>query len=380
MGVSARALAESAVRAGASCTTVDHFGDLDLTRIAPNVALGPDLGVRYSAAALVRAAEHVPAPRLVYGANLENHPGLVARLAAGRELLGNGPDVLARVREPLEVAAVLGAAGIPMPRTLLPRAAREAEPGCRWLRKRRKGGGGVGIAAWRPGTALRPDEILQEFVEGQPASAVFAGNGQRAVVLGVTRQIVGERAFGAKGFRYCGSLLPLTADPVELRAVVCSARRAAEALTAAFGLRGVCGIDFVVRERTIHVLEVNPRYTASMELVEWAYGISIFEAHVNACRGVLPEFELLSPYGARRAVGKAILSARRRTRLGDTRPWLRLRVRDIPRPGSELAAGAPICTLWARGRTIRSCEAALRRQANVWRAMITSRATRRRAS
>src|SRR2546422_10205992 len=31
-------------------------------------------------------------------------------------------------------------------------------------------------------------------------------------------------------------------------------------------------------------IEVNPRYTAAMELVERAYGLSLFDLHVRACR------------------------------------------------------------------------------------------------
>ena len=44
----------------------------------------------------------------------------------------------------------------------------------------------------------------------------------------------------------------------------------------AFGLVGVGGVDFVDDGRVMHPIEVNPRWTASMELVERARGLSVF--------------------------------------------------------------------------------------------------------
>lgn len=368
------------MRAGYACTTVDYFGDLDQKAIAPNVALGPDLGQPYSAKALVRAAEGISADSVVYGADLENHPAAVARLASGRELLGNAAETLARARDVNELAAVMATAGIAVPRTLPGQAAGEAELLGRWLRKRRRSGGGIGIVRWQPGQRLRPDEVLQEFVDGTPGAAVFVADGRRALVLGVSRQLIGDGAFGAAGFRYCGSVLPLTDDGAEFCGVLCQVQMAAQAAAAAFALRGVCGIDFVVRDGAIHVLEINPRCTASMELVEQAYGISIFDVHVRACRGWLPEFDLSRRWAAGSAFGKAILFARRRVALGDTRPWLRLGVRDIPRPGASIAARSPICTLFARAREPRACERELHRQARVWEGAIARGRASRKAS
>jgi hypothetical protein len=50
--------------------------------------------------------------------------------------------------------------------------------------------------------------------------------------------------------------------------------------------------------------------------------------------------------------------------LGDTRRWLRdPALRDVPPPRSRLAAGAPICTVFAEGRDITTCRRALARRA-----------------
>ncbi len=364
VGACTRAMAESAVRAGYRCTTVDYFGDLDQRALVPNLALG-DLGVPCCAASLVCASERIAATSVVYGASLENYPGAVSRLASGRELLGNAPATLWEVRDPVALARALGAAGLEVARVLEADAARTADPRQSWIRKRRRSGGGVGVARWRPGEGVRSWEFVQEFIAGTPGSAVVVADGRRAVVLGLARQIVGSKAFGASGFRYCGSVLPLTDEEEEFTGVLYRVQKAAEAVVTAFGLRGVFGIDFMTRQGRVCVLEVNPRYTASMELVESAYGLSIFDLHVRACRGLLPVFELSGLWRSGPAHGKAILFARGAFVLGDTRHWIAAGVRDVPQPGAKFVAGAPICTLFAKAPDPGACLRLLKQLARV---------------
>ncbi len=86
---------------------------------------------------------------------------------------------------------------------------------------------------------------------------------------------MGERSFGAHGFRYCGSLLASERAPVFPRQaeLLVRATALADAVTEAFGLRGLNGLDFVARDGVPLPIEVNPRYSASMELVERATGV-----------------------------------------------------------------------------------------------------------
>src|SRR5256885_405472 len=151
--------------------------------------------------------------------------------------------------------------------------------------------------------------------------------------------LVGDRAFGASGFRYCGSIL-VGRDTVFDEAFELFAADFTTCLTEGFGLRGVNGIDFVERRGHLHPIELNPRYTASMELVERAYSLSIFDVHVRACLGELPAFDLAAARTKRGSVGKAIVYARRDVTMGDTRPWLEDDdLRDIPAPGERIARG-----------------------------------------
>jgi len=50
---------------------------------------------------------------------------------------------------------------------------------------------------------------------------------------------------------------------------------------------------------------------------------------------------------------------------GDTRDWLDdPTVRDVPHPGERIAAGRPVCTVFAHGANAAECHAALVRRAN----------------
>jgi len=352
VGVSTRALAESASRAGYSCLTIDAFGDLDQKSRVQNIGLGRDLGRRYSAAAAV-ALGRSAAASAAYVGNLENHPAAVRRLARERQLLGNTPATLVRARDPVAVAEVVRRAGGRVPLTLLRDQTRHASAGVRWLRKPRRGGGGSGIKEWRPGPPLGPHELVQERIEGVLASVAFVADGRRAVLLGISRGLAGDPAFGARGHRYCGSVYPFSADGALLDRM----RAIAGAVTGAFGLVGLNGIDFVLREGEPYVLEINPRYCASMELMERGDGISVFEAHVSACGRALPSFDLAP---TREVLGKAILYARRDVVVGDSRRWLlRDDVRDVPFPGDRIRRGHPVCTVFARGADSVTCYARL---------------------
>jgi len=366
-GVSTRALAESAARAGYHVLAVDGFADLDLGACADAVVRVRDPAGRFHARLAARAARELASPAVCYVASFENHPRAVRELAGDRALWGNSPAVLARVRNPERLARALSRQGYAAPQVRTTRPTRAS--GRRWLVKPRASGGGHGIVTWRPGSGapIPPRAYFQERIAGVPGSIVFAADGRRAVALGLSRLLVGERAFGAEGFRYCGNILAGARDPQFAREAVLLAWGVALAstVTRMFGLVGVNGIDFVARSGRPYPVEVNPRYTASMELVERAYGLSIFDVHARACAGELPGFELFRARAAdREAVGKAVVYARHDTTLGDTRRWLRDdTVRDIPAPGEHIVRGHPICTVFARAEDAAACHRALEARA-----------------
>jgi predicted ATP-grasp superfamily ATP-dependent carboligase len=377
-GLSTRAAAESAAQAGFAVTAIDAFADLD--QHASVASLRPPRS--FSARAAARASRSVECDAVAYLSNFENHPGAVRTLAAGRQLWGNAPDVLERVRNPLRLTRALAARGLAAPTVVIVddnRAVADSNDGVQavdtanlslpdtesgeWLAKPLASGGGHRVQRWHRGMDLPRGSYLQELVEGTPGSAVFVAAGGRAVLLGVTRQLIGQEAFGATGYRYCGNILapPDDAHAAGNDAPVAAAAALVGAVAEEFGLAGVNGLDFMVRGEWPYAIEVNPRWSASMELIERAYGLSVFGMHAAACAaGDLPAFDLAAARRRRDAVGKAVVFARWEVEVGDTRAWLGdLSVRDVPRPGQRIALGRPVCTVFAAGRDEAACHAAL---------------------
>ena len=357
-------LADLALRDGQRVVAFDLFGDLDLRRSAERVVTPSELGGG-GLSALVRAAGMETASGVVYGAGFENHPALVARLAARHALLGNAPETLRAVRDPARVGAALRDAGLPYPPTF---STAPSEPSRRWLRKPLRGGGGTRVHEWRGG-ALPAGAFVQEHIDGLACSAAAVGDGEAAVVLGLTEQLVGRRAFGARGYRWCGNLVPPRLPAGEQEALLGQARAICSCLARTFALRGLFGVDVMWDGERAWTVEVNPRPTASLEAIEAVYGVGVFGAHLRACAGELPrtEPERLG------AAGKAVVFATEKVVVGDSVQWLERGVRDVPRAGERIAAGRPVCTVVTTAPTPEDALAGLEEQAARLRAELAAR-------
>jgi predicted ATP-grasp superfamily ATP-dependent carboligase len=354
-GISTRALAMSAFRAGYHVIAVDAFGDLDLRQAAHVVPGRTQQGSHFKPMRAAITVDEAPGGLACYTSNFENYPVAVERLARSRTLLGNPASILTRVRDPLLLMNTLGQLGFSVPKTRsFPPPERHARGS--WLLKPRRSGGGHSTSVWRRDQPVPRSFYLQQRLPGVPGSILFAADGQGAEVLGISRQIVGDTNMGAQGFRYCGSLLgsPALLFP-DQPALGDIARSLASAVTKEFTVRGLNGIDFMAAGGVPCPIEVNPRYSASMELLERSRSLSIFEVHERACRGTLPK-----PLESAGVQGKAVVFARRNVVMGDTREWLEDKsVADIPQPGERILRGRPICTVFARGDDADSCYAGL---------------------
>jgi predicted ATP-grasp superfamily ATP-dependent carboligase len=170
--------------------------------------------------------------------------------------------------------------------------------------------------------------------------------------MGVTEQLIGPAWNAPKAYQYAGSVGPV----VLTAAAETCLRRLGAAISERFGLRGLFGIDFILAEDdSVWPVEVNPRYTASIEVLENAMQISLLSHHLEAyLHEHLPAFETGRP-----AIisGKLFLYARRTLVVGEA-TIKRIAdhgdvvIADIPRLGSRLAVGDPICTVLLTAATV----------------------------
>jgi predicted ATP-grasp superfamily ATP-dependent carboligase len=353
-GTSVRAAAFSALRAGLSPWCADLFADVDLRRRCPAVRLAG----RYPLGFLDLVSQEVPGPWM-YTGGLENHALLVGQMQSRRRLWGNGPAALMRARDPEVLAGASRAAGLSCPALAV--SGLVGASGA-WLHKPRAGAGGAGIRHARPGETIPAGWYAQEFVAGTPAAALFAAVAGRSIFLGLTRQLVGEAWLNAPQFRYCGSIGVIDPSP----ALAERLRHLGALLTHRAGLMGLFGVDGLLDGDTFRPVEVNPRYTASVEVVELSTGIAALDLHARAF-GEVPG-PLPRPT-TRRVVGKAVVYSPGRGVFPESGPWLEEPggeipdYADIPAPGEPLSPGHPILTVFASASTPEECEGRLRERA-----------------
>jgi predicted ATP-grasp superfamily ATP-dependent carboligase len=359
VGASTRAAAFSALRAHLRPWCVDLFGDVDLCSRCPTQTIAPE---DYPAGLARHIRQAPPGPWMYTGA-LENRPALVRQLAHCRLLWGNDAPVLAFARSPQAVHNLLRAAGLPCPAIALDATA--VPPNGRWLVKPQHGAGGMGISYWRgePATRRRnPPSYFQEYIDGEACAAVYATDGAATHLLGVTRQLVGASWLHAAPFHYCGSVGPLVLAP-PLREMF---ERLGAVLAGGCGLRGLFGTDCVLRDGCPWVVEVNPRYTASVEVMEYAAGFSALDWQRSVFDSTAGGFPSLVYEVPSRLIGKAILFAKAPLVFPADGPWLGTlqspgsvhelpAFADIPPAGQPIAAGRPILTLFAQAGSPQAC-------------------------
>ena len=368
IGVSARALAESALNSGYRVVALDAFGDRDLRSLTEAYSLPRDCNVRYSAEALYKESRHIGFDAVAYTANLENHPAVLARFASQHPIMGNSPEVIKEVRHWPGFYSSLKKAGFRIPDTMFEKPPKAVHPDPRWLEKPALSGGGHGIRFFDPGKEqlytngrnhpgtpkYHSETFFQQYIDGKPCSASFVANGHECVVLGIAEQWIGLNQFGAGRFRYCGNILPLPElrHPEDGKLLVEQIRQLAAFVTRTYRLIGLNVIDFILKDNEVYLTEVNPRYSASMELIEKSCGLRLFDIHARAVMyDELPVFHPDMICNHREFMGKAILFAERDAVVKDTAAWHSMGIRDIPASGEPIRKGEPICTMLAARTT-----------------------------
>ena len=331
--LSGRALAQAAVRSRYRPLVADLFADLDTCRLAEAVvrvegSIEEGFDAASLRAALRRLGQSRPVAGLVYGSGFEAHPQLLAAIGDASALLGNRPEAVQRLKDPVQFAALCDSLGIDHPAIAL------TPPGGpdRWLRKRRGASGGQHVS-W----SRAPDSACywQAYIEGRPLSLSFLADGRRALVLAATEQWPDPSP--ASPFRFGGLARPAGLAESRERQLGAVVARIVEAI----GMVGLNSADFLVGDNEFSLLEINPRPGAALDVLDDRDG-QLFHWHVESCRGRLPD----RPARFQGAAAARIVYVR------DTIPampaiawpdW----TADRQPPGTVVPAGAPLCTVIA---------------------------------
>ncbi|MGH8603620.1 MAG: ATP-grasp domain-containing protein, partial [Gammaproteobacteria bacterium] len=118
VALSARALAQSARRAGVSVHAIDLFADLDTRACTESACAVAAAEGGFNRVALLGALQAVDGDQrmgLVVGSGFEGHPELLEMLIAQRRFYGNPPEVVQKVKDPKLFFPLLERLGLPYP-------------------------------------------------------------------------------------------------------------------------------------------------------------------------------------------------------------------------------------------------------------------------
>jgi predicted ATP-grasp superfamily ATP-dependent carboligase len=121
--------------------------------------------------------------------------------------------------------------------------------------------------------------LLQQFIRGAAASVSLLANGSHALALTLNAQAIGS----LPPFSYRGGETPFD-HRLANRAIAA----AIETCRALPGLRGFVGVDLVLTESDVVVIEVNPRLTTAYLGVRAAVDENVAALALAACAGDLP--------------------------------------------------------------------------------------------
>lgn len=330
-GFATRHVVQSAFHAGYEVCAVDHFCDQDLFWYTKDRIRFEDL------ADLTDAVDEMcrrhAFDMLIVTSGAEELPSSIP-------LCGTPQNKVARFLDKLDIQYFFEANAVSVPR-LLEQGEFPA------MIKPRRGAGGwrnaiVNTAAeQRAWELLNPDAdyIRQEMIDGIPASVCCVADGKQARAIASNEQIL--RGGEESSFGFCGSVTPFD-HPLSKQMM-----KMAEQIAAASGCTGTMGIDFVVGDKMPYAIEINPRFQGTVDTVEQAHNCNLFQYHVDACAGTLPQS---SPLMKQVAV-RSILFADRDITIKDDLKHLKSCIADIPHPNASFEAGQALVSVYGWGAT-----------------------------
>jgi predicted ATP-grasp superfamily ATP-dependent carboligase len=341
VGNSARSLACSARRAGYTVYALDRFGDVDMERCATKAQIIENMDENELQRNI---SSFGSADAIVLGPGFEH--------LKCENALNNPEEIMEEAGNKSKLPKKLGSMGIPHPVTdLVDRAECMRFP---LMVKPISGSGGMKNIIVRNVEELnlfreRKDShefIAQEFVEGIPCSSSVISTGDEAVVVAVNEQLIGVPWLTRLPFAYCGNITPFETKFRE------EIEEYSKQIAIEFKLQGSNGVDFMLTDKGVYVIEVNPRFQGSIDTVELSTGLNVFDAHIKSFSGELPELR-----GPRCFAAKNIIYVDKKLKINknisDTliKYMRKGKAADIPCPGLEVSPDEPVTTILATART-----------------------------
>lgn len=385
LGASGRAAAESAKRAGMQPVVFDRFEDRDLREIATTHTANSfeDLLSQCDTQRVMVCEADDATPRqarrkrrlpLLLTGGTEHHSGLLVQAEKDFDIRPATTSVIRHTRDFQWLAEQFSGEHVfRFPPSLFDGVAPHASEQYHYVWKRFRSAGGLGVYRSRPLDASPNDGYWQRWMFGQPVSLLWYGTARGCHCLAATcphpsvsdqtaRTNPNSNREFSSPFHYTGSTTWLPTQIFESKPQFDACGRL---LYERLGDVGLMQADCVLdASGGVWLLDINPRWAASFEVIELAYGINLASMALgtndfsqteqscswpmvdsHACKEILyasvdyhiTESQSDGLFELRKAIGETRMS------------W----IADIPNRNTFVAAQEPLCTLIATGKNPR---------------------------
>ncbi|WP_296872349.1 ATP-grasp domain-containing protein [uncultured Methanobrevibacter sp.] len=183
-------------------------------------------------------------------------------------------------------------------------------PDIQFILKPVKGSGGYDVNLLNNGIDIEFGDnefILQEYVSGTSLSSSVLSSENETKTVTNTRLLTMNDFGDENSFIYVGNILPLTdksimSDVKDINNINEELKDTSESLIDKFNLIGSNGVDYILNENGLYVIEINPRLQGTFECAEKTFGINMLEAHIRACQGEVMEIPKAQCYTYKKIV------------------------------------------------------------------------------
>ena len=180
--------------------------------------------------------------------------------------------------------------------------------------------------------------IMQEYIQGINLSSSILSNKNNSKLITNTRLLTLNDYNQKNNFIYSGNILPLTnkivKNDVEINNEM---ERISKELSKKFKLIGSNGVDYILNENGLYVIEINPRIQGTFECVEKSFGINMLDAHIKACKGELIEIPKAKYYSYKKIIYSPTRNKYQKQVLDN--------IYDLPHIGSITEKDEPLLTI-----------------------------------
>ncbi|NNC68352.1 MAG: ATP-grasp domain-containing protein [Gammaproteobacteria bacterium] len=337
VATSGRAIAQGLKSLGYSVAVVDGFADCDTVAAATEIrkVKRSSFGLNHNEVlqTVQSLQSKIPFDGLFFDAAMESNPNLLDEINVN-PIFGNSSQVLSACKNFKVFFSILDQHSIPYPEISF-----KPITGDNWLVKQAVSTGGIGVAPASEEVAFTENSYLQRKVDGINFSLTFLANGEELFELGFNT-LWSEQLGLNVPYAYAGAINQVRLDAE----IQMTALQYAKIITKEFELVGLNSIDFICVDKSVYVLEVNPRIPASYELYETKYG-DLMAQHIEVCKSrTLPATKIQPLLRAH-----AIVYAPADINVSESVSWP-LWTADRPHAHVLIKKFEPVCSIFAGGK------------------------------